>query len=143
MHVCVCVCVCMCVCVCVCVEIKDQTLYHGIPSLLPSPPIPLPSLPVPSLLPPLPPPPPPPPPLQDYESSQLSWEQRELELEQQLEHLRRQQRKAASAAQQLQGAAGSLPDPQVRTGVHLCIITYSWYSIYSRPSFIRPRWDRA
>ncbi len=50
---------------------------------------------------------------QDYESSQLSWEQRELELEQQLERLSQQHSEIAVAAAKAGEVSGNIPDPQV------------------------------
>ena len=51
---------------------------------------------------------------QDYEAAQLGWEQRELELEQQLDQLKQQQGRVASAATRMERAAGNIPDPHVR-----------------------------
>ena len=55
---------------------------------------------------------------QDYETAQLGWERRELELEQQLEQFKQQQGRMASAADRLERASGNIPDPHVSL-IHL------------------------
>ena len=51
---------------------------------------------------------------QDYEGAQLGWEQRELELKQQLDQLKQQQGRMVSAANRMERATGNIPDPHVR-----------------------------
>ena len=71
---------------------------------------------------------------QDYEAAQLGWEQRELELEQQLDQLKQQQGRVASAANRMERAAGNIPDPHVR------LIHCPTSRVASYPSLV-PRWE--
>ena len=52
--------------------------------------------------------------LQDHESCQLSWEQREAELEQQVERFQREHDSIIMAANKMETASGDMPDTKVQ-----------------------------